>query len=229
MNLVDTITKLTNRIKEASAGVAGDIAALREQIATKRAGLRHAQDAFVPRDEILAHRPAAVKAIGEHWNAQNGHNVAVALGHPRNPPRSPWGFTEPVPWGALCAGDPDLAMKILAAAAVAYEYEPGPPSSEREGIIEQMARELVALEQHEESAIDAATAAGVPLAHRPDVIQRRETERRRAELENQAVPDREAREAALNQGAHRRPAPNPYLAPGPTTSYPDGPPPKVPE
>ncbi|MEW5980804.1 MAG: hypothetical protein AB1806_00370 [Acidobacteriota bacterium] len=76
--------------------------------------------------------------------------------------------------------------------------EVGAPSAERPDPIARLRDELATLEAAEEQAVDNAISAGVIVAHRPAVVQRRENEKRRRELDEQAVARRAERQRALD-------------------------------
>jgi len=85
-------------------------------------------------------------------------------------------------FGAICAGAPDLAEAIVRAITERVGYTPGPPADVRAAQLEMADREVEQLGREHEELVDLAVAAGLPMKHRPEVVQRRELEARRQEL-----------------------------------------------
>lgn len=89
----------------------------------------------------------------------------------------PWQPGATLPWDAMCAADPEGAVRILTALMRAIPaYEAGPPSAERPALIERLTRELGELERDEEALVDEAQAAGVGIPHRIEAQRQRVAE-----------------------------------------------------
>jgi hypothetical protein len=222
--MTEMITSLRKKLSGATDAIHDEISRLRSQIAASKKALYHAEHAPVPVAEIVADRiPRLVAAHGRYWLDQRGMSLVRgerSLGSPKpGEPTLPWTQNEPIPWGALCAANPQLATDLLRALVTQVSYEPGPATIERPALTESLMRGLMTLEAAEEALIDSAASSGVVIAHRPEVVQRRETERLRQEREAQAVAARKAREVALNashaeEAGRGRAVPSPYLAGG---------------
>ena len=217
------LSDLRKKLTGATTELHSEITRLRSEIATKQKDLHQAQRAPLPVEEIIADRiPGVVAEHGAHWLERYKHALiygdhALGAPDPRGSRRLPWLPSEPVPWGLICAAMPTLAQDLLAAAIQAVPYEPGPPSSERPELIGRLERELAALDATEEALIDEVATSGVVIAHRPEVLQRREREARQRQRHEEATANRAAREAALNarheeDRARGRGAPSSYLA-----------------
>jgi hypothetical protein len=84
-----------------------------------------------------------------------------------------------------------------AEAVGAYAYTPGPAQVERAAVVATLEAELAELERAEEQFVDEAMAAGVTIAHRAEVTERRERERsQRERVERAAEAERRAAIAA---------------------------------
>ncbi len=221
MNLAKALSDMKAKLSRATQTVEHELAALRQRISETRKARDHARRAPRPVEEIIANRiPEAVASAATIWLREWGSILVHserALGAPTSGWVSlPWTYGAPVPWGALCAGCPDLATEILTGLVRQVEYQPGPASSERPAVVAQLEAELAEMEAAEESMVDAMREHGLTVEHRPEVKQRREEERSRREREEQAVRFRVARETAINRAHAERAAepgggPSPYL------------------
>ncbi len=213
MSVTKLLGDLRKKLTGATTALHDEIARLRGEIDDKRAALDNARRAPLPVEEIRAERiPRLVEEHARAWLDGNGTSLVYgerSLGAPT--PRGyislPWIPSEPLPWGALCAADPDQAAGIIANLVRQVAYEAGPPSAERPALIEKLERELAELEQVEEQIIDEAVGSGVTIAHRPEVLERRTREARQRQREAEAVAARAAHEQAINaaheQARHR--------------------------
>ena len=156
----------------------------------------------MPRTEIVARVEQAVTESAEVWLARSQDVVhgPGRLGDPnlRGRISLPWSAFEPLQWGAMCAGEPDRASAILMALVESTAFEPGPPSLERAAAIERLEAELAELEETEELLIDEAAIVGVQIAHRGEVVDRRQREELDREAEEHRVADRKLRQEALD-------------------------------
>lgn len=213
--LIQTISK---KLASATNTVTNEIADLRRRIDDTRNELQRARSAPVPREEINERIELAVEQSAEEW-LKRSQNVVEGPGrlgdaHLRGRIRLPWSTFQPLEWGALCAGAPDHASAILTGLVDATEYEPGAGAAERPALIERLEAELAELEQAEELLVDEAAEAGVQIAHRPEVVERRQRERLDREAEEHRVRDRRLRQEAVD-AAHasrrRTSGRSPYL------------------
>lgn len=210
MNAADLLKNVTKKLTAARNSVTEEIARLRAEIVAVNAKLQHVQSAPLPLDEMDARARAAVKEAGDEWLTQygssliNGDRSLGTYGH-RGSVYLPDHGQALMTWGGLCASDPVPAAAMLSALVRRIPFEPGPPSAERPALIVKLQKELAELGAAEERMIDDSIEAGVVIAHRPAVIERRANEARRQALEEAAVENRQAREAELNrQYAERR-------------------------
>jgi len=199
MKILERLTGFARQVEEATRTITGDIAQLREAITSKRTAVDRARRALLPPDEIAARIAELVAAYRAEWLKNNGRGLLTQLGKWDERGRLPWGFRTPLTFQELCVIAPDLVTERLANVARTTEYQPGAPASERPKLIEQHEAELAELERREEEIVDAATAAGVQIAHRVEVTERRVHEARQRERADAAVAERQAREAAINQ------------------------------
>lgn len=216
MNIVDNVKAIAKKLTSATDSITGEIAKLRASIAEKRKALGNATGAPRPVEEIIRDRiPETVAESGRIWLRDRGSSLIRgdhSLGSTKaGSVRLPWTFQEAPPWGAICAGCPDLATEILETLIRQVPYEAGPATSDRAAVIARLERDLAELEAVEEGIVDQAAEAGVAIQHRPEVVQRRNTEARRRELEEQKARDRAARETALNEAHRSRAARSRYL------------------
>jgi hypothetical protein len=187
-----------------------EIQSLRAKIAEKQEALLTARDAPVPLAEIEERIRLDVAATAACWLDERGRSVLAAFSGPETwNPRAPaplrWSFSpvgpaylQALPWGALCAAQPDAAVEILTAIVHQVDYEPGAPSADRPALIARLTAELAELERAELEIVDEAVAGGLAIDHRPEVIERRRNAERQREVEAQAIANRKSREAALD-------------------------------
>lgn len=203
--LLSKLTRAAGDTRQAAQSITSSIAELRAAIVAKHRELEQARGGPRPAAEIRTERvPQAVAEAGAAWLHDYGSSLLHgerALGSPDPaPPRLPWSYREPIPWAALCAGHPAFATEILDGLVRSLPaWNAGPAEAERPAAVERLGRELAELEALEEQTIDDASAAGVVVQHRTEVLQRRESERRARERADRAAEDRAAREAALNE------------------------------
>jgi hypothetical protein len=175
--------------------------------------LSQAQGAPYPPAELADRMREWLRTYLDYREHELGRIVPLTMG-PREPrPKAPGG------------NDEALLLMLLREAAEAGipafvarlgDYQPGPPAAERPALIATLERELAELQAGEEGMIDAAAANGVAIAHRPEVIQRREAEAAQRKREEAAIAMRKAREEAINRAheearARGRVAHSPYL------------------
>jgi len=216
MSILTKLTDLGRELAVATKSVQENIATLRAKIAARRTALSHAEEGPYPREEIRARIRAWVAEQGEAWRTHHAPDLVYTFGSPHDV-RVPWNASTPVTWGALCRYAPQIAATLIADME-AQEYEAGPSSADRPSVVAQLKAELAELEATEEHAVDEASAVGVTIAHRPEVIERRQGEARARQLADEATRAQREREAAVNtQHAQRQPSSvSPYLTAHPS-------------
>lgn len=202
MSTVEKMKSLAKKLTSATSTIVDEIGKARREIAEKRRELQHATDAPVPISEIVERIQAHVREVGAVWLAEYGSSL---ISGDRGAGSPPWSYTGSPPWGAICASDPDYAVSFLRWIAERVPYEPGPASAERPEIIRRLELELAEIELLEENLIDDAAGAGVNVAHRPEVIQRRDAEARQRHHEERAAEARLERQKFLDDAHARRP------------------------
>jgi hypothetical protein len=195
MSVLKTLAKVGREFTAAIKSASADVASLRAQIRAKRTERAAAHGAPCPPDEVIARFEAWVDELATWWRRERGADaVKHCFGAPEAP-KSPWNPNDQVRWADLC-GFAGPALKASFAELVhATEYTPGPTTAARPGVVERLDRELAELEATEEALIDQAVAAGVQIAHRPEVLERREAERLKRERAEAAELVRLASEA----------------------------------
>lgn len=225
MSTSPNIQDIRRALADALQTMRAQITNFRDKIAALRAELA-LLDRPIPLEEVRARIPGVVAERGRAWLDVHGtalifsgHESYPALAAPDVPGsvRLPDGLEHD--WlGALCAGDPARAEAMLSTLVSRVEYQPGPPASERAARRAELETELANIEAAEEQAIDAAAEAGLLIAHREEVTQRRANEARAQELEARAVAYRAERQAELDaqldQPAAHRSAVSQYIASG---------------
>lgn len=206
--LADLGRDLAAALRSASA----DVATLREQIRTRRRERDAATTAPCPPDEVVARFEAWVDQTGAWWRSETGAGLVMHAFGAAAGPKSPWGPDATVQWGALCGLFAPMLKQEFGELVRATAYVAGPASAARAGLVERLERELAEVESTEERLIDEAATAGVQIAHRPEVVQRREAERLKRERAEAAEVVRLAHEAAINaRPAWRAAARSAYL------------------
>ncbi len=204
MNLATSINSIRKKLTSATADITNEIAQLRKQIAEKRKEIAHVEGAPLSIAEIEIRAQEIVKKAGEWWTGEYGSGIIFGedvLGAP-NPSRDirlPWWSHGGPSWEAQCAGEPERCVLFLVSLARQIEFEPGPPLEERPHILEALEAELSKIEAGEERIIDEANSAGVTIAHRSEVVQRRDQEARGRQLEEEKLAARKARQDALDR------------------------------
>lgn len=213
MSLLSKIANLGAEIRQATATVQDNIAELRAAITAKRDELTRATRAAAPPAEVIERFDRWVDEMAAYHHREYGTGLVTQRFGAAEGPRAPWGLREAVTWGELCAFAGEVVKANFAQVVRTTEYTPGPASKDRGAIVARLEAELGELETREEQLVDEAGAAGVVIAHRPEVLERRTTEARRRELAEQAAADRREREAAINQRheAARGPVISQYL------------------
>jgi hypothetical protein len=85
-------------------------------------------------------------------------------------------------------------------ALLARPDEAGPASGARPELLERLRAELVELEAAEEKLVDELNANGIVVAHRPEVVARREDERRAREREAERLKNEQWLEEQKRNG-----------------------------
>jgi hypothetical protein len=195
MNVLTKLSDLAAQIAGATQSVQANIAELRRQIAEKRAELRRVVSAPPPKADVKALRVQEIRAATAAYLAEDPTRFVRGLSFT---PRQEIG------WYQLCAlAGPILEERVCAAIDLA-EYVPGPPLADKGKVIAGLERELAELEAAEERAIDEATAAGVPIAHRTEVVQRRAQRADKERLDAEWVAAARQRQERVNQIAAQR-------------------------
>ena len=207
MSLLDLFKSRVREVQEASATIHTNLADLREAIAAKGRAVNQARDGSLPLAEVIATFNRWVDETAEHQARQHGrslvcHNFGAPRGH--SSAHAPWAPSTTMEWGFVALFFGDQLKGRFAELARSIEYTPGPPAAERAAVVAQLARELAELESQEEALVDQAAEAGVVIAHRPEVVQRRENERRQRERDEQSATDRRAREAQIDRRHEQR-------------------------
>jgi len=206
-SLIQTIRK---KLTSATESAVTEITELRRRIDETRAELEHARGAAVPVEKIVEARiPQAVREAAEEWRARYGSSLIHGPGRLGDPGLNGrvkllWSWHEPISFGALAAADPAYAGDLLLALVRGTEYRPGAPSAERPALIARLEAELAELEETEERLIDEAAAAGVSIAHRAEVITRRQEEQLERDREERRIADRKRRQEAVDARHARR-------------------------
>ena len=211
MSVIETLKTITSKLSTATSSIHGEIASMRGRIKETARAIRDLGNAPIRADEFRGRVPEGVRDRGSKWIGAHGSGVfrthltgQIALGeYGAGRVRLPPGLDEDLV-GFLCAVDEALMVRLLSELPNVIPFEAGPPSPERPALIERLEQELANLERTEEAAIDAAAEAGVAIAHRPEVLQRRQNEARARELEERALADRRRRQAALDAEAADR-------------------------
>ena len=212
MNLLDRFktvsreaSEAARRAHEGTKTTQASIAELRRAIDAKAAESVQARAALPPPAELIATAERLVDERGAQWWEKNEYAFFSGLaGHPGfeqgRPAELPVPAHAPMPDGARCALEPATMKALYREAIRARRYEAGLPAAERPARLEQVARELAELQALEEQCVDQANEDGVRIDHRPEVSQRRETERRQREAAEASAADRRQREAAIDAG-----------------------------
>lgn len=79
------------------------------------------------------------------------------------------------------------------------QYRHGAPFADRPRLVESITKEIARIEAEEEVLVDKLNSLGVAVQHRPEVKQRRETERVQKERAERLAANRRTREAAINE------------------------------
>jgi hypothetical protein len=196
VNILSRLTDLSRQIAGATQSAQESTAALRAQINSKREELRRVQTAFPPKNEVKEIRCREIRETAAAYSAEDPIRFVRAIQF--TPRRA-------IEWRELCALAGPVVEEAVCDAIDRAEYVPGPPAAERPGMIARLERELAELEGAEERAIDEAAAAGVSIAHRPEVITRRQREAGdRASLEKWQAGVRERQVAVDQRAATRR-------------------------
>jgi hypothetical protein len=197
MSWKDAIKRLTGakaNILAATEDMQRQRAAILETITRLRGEQESARTALPPPAELVATAARLVDETGAHWARDHGGGLLRHLAGQVSPgllagrdtavelrPILPFAFHEPLPFGALCFLQPSELKTALREAV---------PTAERPAVLERLGRELAEVEALEDALVDELTAAGLTVAHRPEVAARRERETRAREVEAQRARDR---------------------------------------
>jgi hypothetical protein len=207
MSWTDTLKRFagaTSVAEEAVRTMQTELATAREAITAKRTEHERARVALPPKAELIATADGLVDATAQHWAKDHVHtflqklagrmtDVELRGGTTTVPPYAALPFSpfEPVPFGAMCFFRPAEWKAAFRDAITRAEYEAGTPRKDRPALLERLARELAELEAAEEAFVDQMCSSGITVAHRPEVVQRRASEARAAELKAQKEKDQQ--------------------------------------
>lgn len=194
---------LAERINEVNAAAHEKLAAHRTDLKNLARERQAAATAPLPLDEVLETIPAVVEAQAQKWLTEQGYalyGTSRSLASAQCAGRVekvilPDGLAA---FGAQCVANPAAAADYLAAIVKRLDYKAGPRSSERASRVMSLDAAIAAAGAEEEALVDRMLEAGLRVEHRPEVLQRRETERLQAERDAAAVTRRAGREAQIN-------------------------------
>jgi hypothetical protein len=207
MKFASTVRSLTKKLADtvnATQSARADIAEVRGRISDLQRQVREATEYALPRTDVSLRIREKVKEDGDYWISQYGNSLIIGEQALASPTVAVGGVLLPgygaqmMSWGATCAGDPARAEALLEAIVARVVYQQGPSIADRPAIHATLTRELQALEAEEEAAIDEMNTAGVQIAHRPEVIERRQLAANVRERDEQQVADRRQRQAAID-------------------------------
>jgi hypothetical protein len=211
-----------DKFKETAASVANLVASITDSIATRRQKISKTlerisfeQSAPVPTAETVARVPDVIDVKGRYWLENHGRSVftgsypyeSSGLGSPAYSDASRAQLPDMKDWfSVLCVGHPELARQILEGLVTAamQDVQAGAPSDKRAALLKRLHAELAELERLDEEEVDASAAAGVQITHRPEVLQRRETERLRQERVEVAAAAQRERQRRIDETARAR-------------------------
>jgi len=202
------LTKLTDipglrrQMQAATTSVTQTLGQLREAITAKTVERDSAQNGPLPPGEVIARFEAWVDEVAQRQRKEYG--VGLVIHRFGAPPGahisgSPWAPSTEVTWGFAVLFFGDMLKAQFAELVRQTEYTPAPALAERAAVVARLERELAEVETTEEALVDEMNANGIMVAHRPEVTQRREAERRRREQAERSAADRRARERAIDQ------------------------------
>lgn len=201
MNLVKTLADLKRKVASTTASVESELMDLRARIGAKEREVTNAENAPLPPAEVIDAFARWVDETAAHESRENGYGLILGFGRPpgHTSNRQPFDYNTEVRWGFACLFFGDVLKASFARLVRATEYQAGPAAAERGAVVARLTEELHLIEAAEEEIVDHMRAGGLTVAHRPEVQQRRATEQRRRELEEQAARDRATREAEINR------------------------------
>ncbi len=201
MNLVKTLADLKRKVASTTASVESELMDLRARVGAKEREVTTAENAPLPPDEVIAAFSRWVDETAAYQAREDSYGLIHGFGGPpgHTPNRQPFDYNTEMRWGFACLFLGDVLKASFARLVRTTEYQAGPAAAERGAVVARLREELRLIEAAEEEIVDHMRAGGLTIAHRPEVQQRRETEQRRRELEEQAARDRAAREAEINR------------------------------
>jgi hypothetical protein len=216
MSWKDTLARVTgaqHAALTATQQVQKELTAAREAIAAKRGELQRQGELLPPQSELIAHAERLVDETAAAYGGDHTHTFLASLAGRMLPgylsgrdttvaprPQLPFEASAPLPFAATCFLFPRETKAAFRAAVLAQHYEAGVPSADRGPLLARLSRELAELETIEEGLVDAMAANGIVVAHRPEVVQRRDREARAAELKAKRRADQEWLEQARRDG-----------------------------
>jgi hypothetical protein len=209
-DVLSRVTGAKDAAIKATEQVQTELTAAREAIGAKRGELQRQRDLFPPPPELIANADSLVDETAAAYGRNHGDTFLASLAGRLTPlsgrettvvprPQLPFEPSVPLPFAATCFLFPRETKAALRAAVLAQNYDAGVPSAARGPLLERLGRELAELEQIEEGLVDAMAASGIITPHRPEVLARREAERRAREREAERLKNRRHAEEAIKR------------------------------
>lgn len=192
-----TIAELSAELAQASERMSSGVTELRARISSGRDAVTEMEGAPCARSEQLTRATEMVRRAGDAWYRRWAYEAKLRVSSSKYAPDWPGDFS----FGALCFAVPDIAQSIAIGLVDRLALSGGVTSDERARALKELRGRLVELETAEERAVDEAIAAGIPLRHRPEVVDRREIEAIERERDERLNADREARHQAIDDRA----------------------------
>jgi hypothetical protein len=199
-----------------------EIHGLRNQLTAARDALRSATASLPPDAELVEQARALVQTAGARWAEEHagfwagsiaGRRVVnpAGTGDTCYPGHLPPLLNDPTPFGFDCLADPERMVRGITRLLAASPHRRGLARAERPAALAQLQATVTALESREEARVDQVLRLGaadpritVTIAHRPDVVARRERERRAAERAQRVEAEHAKVAAAVNARANAR-------------------------
>lgn len=202
----DDIQTLRGSLEAIVTRAKAAIESRRKHIADLRADLVRAKGSGVPLSEVETRLRALVAVTGRQWLDDRGSDLvqgrnALTYHALEGAGMLPWDHAEALPWGAVCAAEPDRAVAFVMALIRQVPYDVGTRADERPALIDRLTRDLADAEAREEADVDAAQTAGVDIAHRPEVLTRRASEAERRARDERRAAEQLERQGVVNDEA----------------------------
>lgn len=204
MSTIDSFKTFAKKMTQVKSSYLDELGRLRGRVGTLEEKLQALFDAPLPESEIELRARGAVKEDGDEWLSRwgtsliSGDKALAAYGAQGSVQLPDYGRAL-THWGALCAADPDAAVKFLMKLVKKVPFEAGPAAAKRPGLTANMRQELDGASAEEERLVDDLIEIGIVVAHRPEVLARRATEARQRELEERETANRKARQDEMDR------------------------------